>query len=208
MGRYTGPACRLCRREGLKLYLKGEKCYAASCAIEKRNYPPGQHSRSRGKTSTYRLQLREKQKIKRIYGIMERQFRRYFSIANKFRGVTGTILLQLLERRLDNVVYRLGFASSRHQARQLVRHGNILVDGKKNNIPSYLLRQGQTVSVVEPLRENVFVRNALEMTQVRGRMPWIEFNLNSWTGKFSYIPTREEIPLDVKEQLVVELYKK
>ncbi len=208
MARYTGPVCRLCRREGRKLYLKGERCDSPKCAINKRNFPPGQHGLRRSKTSPYGLQLREKQRAKRIYGVLERQFRRYFEIADSFRGVTGTNLMQLLERRLDNIVFRMGLAASRSAARQLVRHGGICVDGHKVDIPSFLVRVGQEVSVDEQSREKLGVKQALDNMDKRGRMTWLEFSREKMAGKMLSIPSRADIPTEVDEQLIVELYSK
>lgn len=207
MARYVDAKCRLCRREGEKLYLKGNRCTTAKCAIERQNYPPGQHGQNRAKLSTYGQQLREKQKAKRIYGILERQFRRYFAIADNFRGVTGTVLLQLLERRLDNTVYRMGIGASRNQARQFVRHGHLLVNGRSVNIPSYLLRVGDEISIREKSRTNKQIVSNLE--GVNGRRPaWLDWNPETFTGKLLAIPERQDIPVTVKEQLIVELYSK
>ncbi len=177
MARYIGPVCRLCRREGMKLFLKGERCYTDKCAIEKRNVPPGQHGRSRkAKMVGYGVQLREKQKVKRTYGVLENQFRRYFEAADRQKGVTGELLLQFLERRLDNVVYRLGFATSRAQARQLVRHGHFLVNGKKVDIPSYSVRSGDTVAVRTGSAENPTIQHAMEEVKGRGIPEWLMFD--------------------------------
>jgi len=207
MARYTGPACRLCRREGMKLFLKGERCYTEKCAIEKRNFPPGQHGKSRRqKLAGYGIQLREKQKVKRIYGVLEDQFRRYFEAADRTRGITGETLLQLLERRFDNVVYRLGLATSRPQARQLVRHGHFLVNGKKVDIPSYSLRAGDTVTVKAASEKNVIILHAMEEVKGRGIPGWLTFD--GAAGKVMSLPTREQINLPVQEQLIVELYSK
>src|SRR3954464_14553800 len=174
MARYVGPVCRLCRREGMKLFLKGERCYTEKCAIEKRNFPPGQHGKSRkAKLVGYGVQLREKQKVKRIYGVLENQFRRYFESAARHRGVTGVMLLQALETRLDNVVYRLGFATSRPQARQLVRHGHFLVNGKKVDIPSYAIRQGDNVAVRTSSVQNTTIQHAVEEVKGRGVPEWL-----------------------------------
>jgi small subunit ribosomal protein S4 len=208
LARYTGPVCRLCRREGRKLYLKGERCDSPKCAINKRNFPPGQHGLRRSKTSPYGLQLREKQRAKRIYGVLERQFRRYFEIADSFRGVTGTNLMQLLERRLDNIVFRMGLAPSRTAARQLVRHGGILVDGSKVDIPSYLVRVGQEISVEPKSREQASVKRALDNMDKRGRLTWLEFSREKMGGRLIAIPSREDIPTEIDEQLIVELYSK
>jgi len=207
MARYTGPACRLCRREGMKLFLKGERCYTEKCAIEKRNFPPGQHGKTRKqKLAGYGVQLREKQKVKRIYGVLEDQFRRYFEAADRTRGITGETLLQLLERRFDNVIYRLGLATSRPQARQLVRHGHFLINGKKVDIPSYSLRAGDVVTVKAASEKNATIVHAMEEVKGRGVPAWLTFDGAS--GKVMSLPTREQINLPVQEQLIVELYSK
>jgi small subunit ribosomal protein S4 len=209
MARYIGPVCRLCRREGMKLFLKGERCYTDKCAIEKRNVPPGQHGRSRkAKMVGYGVQLREKQKVKRTYGVLENQFRRYFEAADRQKGVTGELLLQMLERRLDNVVYRLGFATSRAQARQLVRHGHFTVNGKKVDIPSYAVRSGDTVAVRTGSAENPTIQHAMEEVKGRGIPEWLLFDSATVSGRISQLPTREQINLPVQEQLIVELYSK
>lgn len=208
VARYTGPVCRLCRREGRKLFLKGERCDSPKCAINKRNFPPGQHGLRRSKSTPYLIQLREKQRAKRIYGVLEKQFRRYFQIADGYRGVTGTNLMQLLERRLDNIVFRLGFAASRAAARQLVTHGNILVNGRKVDIASYLVRVGEEVTIHDKLREHAGVRRALENMEKRGRLGWLNFSAESLAGKIVSIPSRQEIPTEVDEQQIVELYSK
>lgn len=208
MARDTGPQCRLCRRERMALYLKGDRCYTDKCAIQRRNYPPGQHGQGRGKISDYGLQLREKQKVKRMYGILEKQFRGYFERAERLRGVTGTNLLVLLERRLDNVVYRLGFANSRAQARQLVLHNHVLVDGRRVNIPSYLVKVGQTVQITEKSRSSALVRDALEAAARRGCPPWLELEKEEAKGRVSMFPTREDITMPIQEHLIVELYSK
>ncbi len=207
MARYSGPVCRLCRREGMKLFLKGERCYTEKCAIEKRNFPPGQHGKTRkAKLAGYGVQLREKQKVKRIYGVLEDQFRRYFESADRTRGITGETLLQLLERRFDNVIYRLGLATSRAQARQLVRHGHFLVNGKKVDIPSYSLRAGDVVTVKTVSAKNPTIVHAMEEVKGRGIPAWLTFD--DGTGKVMSLPTREQINLPVQEQLIVELYSK
>ncbi len=209
MARYSGAVCRLCRREGMKLFLKGERCYTEKCAIEKRNFPPGQHGKSRrAKLAGYGIQLREKQKVKRIYGVLENQFRRYFESAERQRGITGETLLQLLERRLDNVVYRLGLATSRAQARQLVRHGHFLVNGKKVDIPSYSVRPGDVVSIRPTSQKNPTIAHAIEEVKGRGIPGWLTFDAGDGTGKVVSVPTREQINLPVQEQLIVELYSK
>ena len=208
MARYVGPVCRLCRREGMKLFLKGERCYTDKCGYERRSYPPGQHGQvRRRKRSDYGEQLREKQKVKRIYGVLEDQFRRYFEQAERTRGITGETLLQLLERRLDNAVYRLGFATSRPQARQLVRHGHFLVNGKKVDIPSYTVKVGDVVSVRETSRKNPSILHAVEEVKGRGIPEWLSL-AGDMEGKVVSVPTREQINLPVQEQLIVELYSK
>ncbi|MGE0362975.1 MAG: 30S ribosomal protein S4 [Vicinamibacterales bacterium] len=208
MARYTGPVCRLCRREGMKLFLKGERCYTEKCGIEKRNMPPGQHGRRRAsKLQGYGVQLREKQKVKRIYGVLEDQFRRYFEMADRTRGITGVTLLQLLERRLDNATYRMGFATSRAQARQLVRHGHFLVNGKKVDIPSYSLKAGDVVSVRQSSRQNPAILHAVDEVKGRGIPEWISLE-GELGAKVMSMPTREQINLPVQEQLIVELYSK
>jgi len=209
MARYIGPVCRLCRREGMKLFLKGERCYTEKCAIEKRNLPPGQHGRARRqKVVGYGIQLREKQKVKRTYGVLENQFRRYFEAADRQKGITGELLLQSLERRLDNVVYRLGFATSRPQARQLVRHGHFTVNGRKVDIPSYPVRIGDAVAVRQSSRENPTIQHAMEEVRGRGIPEWLLLDTDKQAGTVSSMPTREQINLPVQEQLIVELYSK
>ena len=209
MARYTDSVCRLCRREGLKLFLKGERCYTDKCAIEKRNFPPGQHGKTRkAKLVGYGVQLREKQKVKRIYGVLEDQFRRYFEQAERTRGITGETLLQLLERRLDNVAYRLGFATSRAQARQLVRHGHFTVNGRKVDIPSYSVKPGDLVAIRQSSRTNPSIVHALEEVKGRGVPEWLSFDQAALSAKVGSVPTREQINLPVQEQLIVELYSK
>jgi small subunit ribosomal protein S4 len=209
MARYLGPVCRLCRREGMKLFLKGERCYTDKCAIEKRNVPPGQHGRARkAKMVGYGVQLREKQKVKRTYGILENQFRRYFEAADRQKGITGQLLLQMLERRLDNVVYRLGFATSRPQARQLVRHGHFTVNGKKVDIPSFAVRLGDMIAVRSTSATNVTIQHATEEVKGRGVPEWLLLDLGALSGRISALPTRAQINLPVEEQLIVELYSK
>jgi small subunit ribosomal protein S4 len=209
MARYIGPVCRMCRRDGMKLFLKGERCYTDKCAIEKRNLPPGQHGRARrAKMVGYGVQLREKQKVKRTYGVLESQFRRYFEAADRQKGVTGELLLQALERRLDNVVYRLGFATSRSQARQLVRHGHFRVNGKKVDIPSYAVRLGDTVALRSASAENPVIQHAMEEVKGRGIPEWLLYDAAALSGRVSSLPTREQINLPVQEQLIVELYSK
>ena len=209
MARYRGAVCRLCRREGKKLFLKGERCFGAKCAIERRNVPPGQHGQTRKKMSTYGVQLREKQRAKRIYGILERQFRRYFATADAYRGVTGTVLLQLLERRLDNVVYRIGYMASRKSARQFVRHNHVLVNGHRVNIPSYQVRPGDVIAITPKSREMQPVQESMAQIERRGRKPWLEFIPEDFSARFVSVPAREDLDdIDVREQLIIELYSK
>lgn len=208
MAKYIGPGCRLCRREGVKLFLKGSKCYGDKCALTRRAYGPGQHGRGRTKPSDYRIHLREKQKLKYTYGIMERQFRRYYDIASRMRGITGTNLLVLLESRLDNLVYRLGFASSRNQARQLVLHGHITVNGKKVDIPSYLVKVNSVISIREKSRQLVPLLQSLELAQRQQLPNWLIRDTEKFQGNYISIPSRDTIPTEVQEQLVVELYSK
>jgi small subunit ribosomal protein S4 len=208
MARYREALCRLCRREGEKLFLKGDRCYTEKCSVERRKYPPGQHGQRRGKLSDYGIQLREKQKVRNMYGLLERQFKRYFEWAERQKGVTGEVLLQFLERRLDNIVYRMGFAVNRRQARQLVSHGFFLVNGRAVNIPSYLVKAGDVVEVKEKGRKVPAIVESMEKAQHRGIPSWIELDSANFRGKVSHIPTREEIALPVQEQLIVELYSK
>jgi small subunit ribosomal protein S4 len=208
LARYTESVCRLCRRENLKLFLKGERCYTDKCAIERRAYPPGQHGQGRQKFSEYSVQLREKQKVKRMYGLLENQFRRTFAAAARTRGITGETLLVMLERRLDNVAYRMGFASSRAEARSLVRHGHMLVNGKKVNIPSYAVRVGDVVSVRESSRQITRVMSALEGSQRRGVPDWAEVDREAFSGRIKILPTRSDITMPINEKLIVELYSK
>lgn len=208
MARYTDSVCRLCRREGLKLFLKGDRCYTDKCAIERRNYPPGEHGQARSKFTEYALQLREKQKVKRTYGLLEKQFRRYFAMAERQRGITGENLLVLLERRLDNMVYRMGFATSRAEARQLVRHGHFLVDGRKVDIPSYLVAPGQVVSVRERSRSVARIVEAMEQAERRGWPDWLEVQRDTFSARVKALPTRAELPAQINEKLIVELYSK
>ena len=208
MARYLGPSCRLCRREGMQLYLKGDRCYTDKCGIERRHYPPGQHGQRRSKLSDYGLQLREKQKVKRIYGVLEKQFRGYFEKAERQKGVTGTNLLVFLERRLDNVVYRLGFANSRAQARQLVRHSQVQVNGSKVTLPSFLVKKGDVIQVAEKSRNKPLIRDALEAVARRGLPAWIDLAKEEAMGKIIMLPTREDITMPIQEHLIVELYSK
>lgn len=208
MARYTDSVCRLCRRENLKLFLKGERCYTDKCAIERRNYPPGEHGQGRPKFSEYSIQLREKQKVKRMYGLLEKQFRRTFVEAARTKGITGETLLILLERRLDSVAYRLGFASSRAEARTLVRHGHIHVNGKKINVPSYSVRAGDVISVREQSRQMGRVVSAMEGSQRRGVPDWAEVDREAFSGTIKILPSRGDITMPVNEKLIVELYSK
>ena len=209
MARDTGSSCRLCRRENLKLFLKGDRCYGDKCAFERRPYPPGQHGQRRGgKLSDYKMQLREKQKVKRIYGVLEKQFRRYYYRAEKQKGITGTNLLILLECRLDNVVYRMGFASSRKQARQLIRHNHISVVDKKVNIPSYQVKVGDVIQIREGSRKVPAFSEALETVVRRGIPEWMEVDKENFRGTLKALPNREELTMPIQEQLIVELYSK
>ena len=209
MARYSGPVCRLCRREGSKLFLKGSRCLSDKCAIERRNYPPGQHGRRRGRRpSDYQVQLREKQKVKRIYGVFERQFRKYFKEAAQRRGITGEALLIGLERRLDNVVYRTGLALSRAHARQIVRHGHIQVNGGRVDIPSYQTSQGDVIAVASGSKQNVEIKMAAENATAVERPYWLQADLDSLEGRVVQLPTRADLDIDIQEQLIVELYSK
>ena len=209
MARYTGPVCRLCRREGMKLFLKGTKCHTDKCPIEKRNFAPGQHGRDRkAKIVGYGLQLREKQKAKRIYFTLESQFRAYYEKATRATGVTGELLLQQLERRLDNVAYRLGYASSRRQARQVVRHGHVEVNGKKVNIPSYQVNVGDVVKIRENSKKLVLLEASTEFASHNQAPAWLQVDYKELTGKILALPRREDVNLPVNEQLIVELYSK
>lgn len=208
MARYRESLCRLCRREGLKLFLKGDRCYSDKCAFERRGYAPGDHGQVRRKYSDYGVQLREKQKLKRMYGLLERQFRGYFEKADRQKGITGTNLLLLLERRLDNIVFRMGFAASRNEARQLVRHNHFLVDGKPVNIPSYLVKAGSEISVREKSRKVGRILEALETVARRGIPQWLELDKDNFRGVVKALPSREELTMPIQEQLVVELYSK
>lgn len=208
MARYTGPSCRLCRRENMELFLKGDRCYTDKCAIKRRNYPPGQHGQGRSKTSSYGVQLREKQKVRRIYGLLEKQFRSYFAEADRLKGVTGETLLSLLERRLDNVVYRLGFASSRSESRQLVRHGHFTLNGKKVDIPSIQTKVGDVIELREKSKKITSINDALEAVVRRGIPQWLELDRDAFKGNLRALPLREDITTPIQEQLVVELYSK
>ncbi len=208
MARYTQSDCKRCRREGMKLYLKGDRCFKDKCAMEKRSYAPGQHGRRRGKAKEYGLQLREKQKVKRVYGILEKQFRRYFREADRRKGITGEVLLTLLETRLDSVSYNLGFGSSRSQARQIVKHGHVLVNNRPVDIPSYQLREGDLVSIREKSRKNELLKESVESMSGKGVPEWLELNPDKFEGRVLRTPKRDDIKLPVQEQLIVELYSR
>jgi len=208
MARYTGASCKLCRREGQKLFLKGERCYSNKCAIGRRPYAPGQHGAMKKKLSEYGIQLREKQKAKRFYGIFESQFRKYFEMANRRKGITGENLLQLLESRLDNVVYRMGFGTTRAEARQLVTHGHFEVNGKRVNIPSYIVKAGDTIEVAEKSKKSVRFREILDVTGSKVVPKWLEVDQENLRGKVVALPSREDIDLNIQEHLIVELYSK
>ena len=209
MARYTGAVCRLCRREGMKLFLKGTKCTSDRCPVEKRNFPPGQHGKDRKpKIVGYGLQLHEKQKAKRMYFTLESQFRAYYEKANRATGVTGELLIQQLERRLDNVAYRLGFAISRRQARQLVRHGHVEVNGRKVNIPSYQVNAGDEIAVRDKAKKLIIVEQGAQLAQQNPVPAWLEMNFDTMTGRVITLPRRKDVNLPVNEQLIVELYSK
>ncbi|TDY42828.1 SSU ribosomal protein S4P [Alicyclobacillus sacchari] len=208
MARYTGPVCRLCRREGIKLYLKGERCFSEKCAIDKRPYAPGQHGQGRKRNSEYGSQLREKQKARRYYGVLESQFERYYEEAARRRGVTGETLLSLLESRLDNVVYRLGFAASRAEARQIVRHGHIEVNGRRVDIPSFLAREGDVIAIREKSRDNGRIKELVESIGNRTIPAWLQLDVEKLSGKVLRKPEREEIDTPVAEQMIVEYYSR
>ena len=208
MARYTGSVCRLCRREGIKLYLKGSRCETAKCAIEKRAYPPGQHGQGRKKFSEYGTQLREKQKVKRVYGVLEKQFRNYFFAADRKKGITGENLLQNLELRMDNVIFRMGLAASRSTARQLVRHGHFTVNGKKMDIPSYSVEQGDTIALNPNKVKKAPVNYAIENIKSKTLPDWLSFDADSKQGIVQALPTREHITMPIEEQLIVELYSR
>lgn len=209
MARYTGSVCRLCRRENMKLFLKGDRCYSDKCAFDRRGYPPGQHGERRGrKISDYGIQLREKQKVKRMYGVTEKQFRLFFQRAHRQKGISGTNLLVLLERRLDNLVYRTGFVNSRTQGRHFVRHNHFTVNGKKVNIPSYLVKPGDVVEVREKSRSVQAISDALDAVVRRGVPQWIELEKDAFKGTVKALPVREDLTMPIQEQLIVELYTK
>jgi len=208
VARYTESACRICRRENLKMYLKGDRCYTDKCAIERRPYPPGQHGQGRMKFSNYGVQLREKQKVKRMYGLLENQFRGVFARAAAAKGKTGETLLQLLELRLDNVVFRMGFADTRAEARQLVRHGHFTVNGKRVNIPSFSVRPGSALEVADKSKKMLRIAEALETVDRRGIPQWIEVDKKAMKGTVRQVPNREDLTMPIQEQLIVELYSK
>lgn len=208
MARYNESVCRLCRREKMKLFLKGDRCYADKCAVDRREYAPGQHGMRRTKTSDYGTQLREKQRAKRMYGLLEKQFRKTFFTAERQKGITGDNLLMLLERRLDNMVYRMGFAKSRSQARQLISHNHFLVNGKRANIPSYVVRQGDTISVKEGSSQMKSILEAIEGVERRGLPEWLMVDKGKLSGKVMALPSREQLTTPLQEHLIVELYSK
>ncbi len=208
MARNLDAKCRQCRREGEKLFLKGEKCFTDKCPVERRSYPPGQHGQKQSRPSGYATQLREKQKVRRIYGVLEGQFRRVYAEADRRKGVTGENLLQILESRLDTVVYRMGFGASRSEARQVVRHNSILVNGRRVNIPSFQLRQGDVVEVAEPAKVQLRIKAAVEAAEQRGFPEWLEVDAKGMKGTFKAMPQRSELPPNINESLVVELYSK
>ena len=208
MARNTGPRCRQCRRENMKLFLKGERCFTDSCAFDRRQYAPGQHGQGRTKFSSYGEQLREKQKVKRMYGVLEKQFRTYYHKASQKKGVTGENLIKTLESRLDNMLFRLGFSSSRNEGRQLIKHGHFLINGKKVDVPSYLLKADDVISVRERSRKVERIKQAMETAKQRGIPRWLELNSEQFEGKVIAVPERDEITTPIKEQLIVELYSK
>ena len=208
MARYRDSVCRICRREGLKLFLKADRCYTDKCSIDRRAYPPGQHGQGRKKVTEYGTQLREKQKVRRMYGLLEKQFRGYFKAAERKKGVTGDNLLMLLESRLDNIVYRFGFASSRNEARQMVNHGHFLVNGKKVDVTSYLLKPGNVIEVREKSRKHAKINSSLDAVVRRGVPEWLELDREKFKGTVKALPTREDITMPIQENLIVELYSK
>jgi small subunit ribosomal protein S4 len=209
LARYRDSVCRHCRRENMKLYLKGDRCYSDKCAFDRRSYPPGEHGERRGrKISDYGIQLREKQKVKRMYGLSEKQFRLFFDRAERQKGITGTNLLVILERRLDNVVYRLGFVNSRAQGRQFVRHNHFLVNGKKVNIPSFLVKLGDRIEVKEKSRKNPCISDSLDAVVRRGVPQWLDLDKDQFKGMVNGFPVREDLTMPIQEQLIVELYSK
>ena len=208
MAKYIGPKCRQCRREGAKLFLKGEKCFSSKCAMENRPFAPGQHGQKRARMSDYAGQLREKQKLRRVYGILEKQFRGYYKEADRIKGSTGENLLQLLESRLDNVVFRMGFGASRSEARQLVRHNGITVNGRKLNIPSAQIAAGDVIAIAEKAKSQLRIKGAVDASQARGIVDWVDVDATKLEGVYKNVPERSDLPSDIKENLVVELYSK
>lgn len=208
MARYTGPACKLCRREGLKMFLKGERCFSDKCSFDRRPYAPGQHGQRRAKTSEYARHLREKQKVRRIYGVLEKQFSLYFEKADRTKGITGQNLLRLLERRIDNIVYRMGFSNTRRGSRQLVRHNHVLVNGKRVNIPSYLVTKGDEITLRERSKKIQAIQDALEIKGRHGWDSWIEVDPKELKGTFREIPDVQELQLPIEDQLIVEFYSR
>ncbi|HHO74960.1 MAG TPA: 30S ribosomal protein S4 [Deltaproteobacteria bacterium] len=208
MSRYTGPVCKICRREGMKLFLKGQRCYTDKCAMEQREYPPGQHGQGRIRTSEYRVHLREKQKVRNTYGVSESQFKKYYEMAKRKRGVTGENLLSLLERRLDNILYRSGFAASRAEARQLITHGHFMVNGRKTDIPSFLVSEGDEIEVKEKSKKLNIINEALENAQSRGGVEWLMVDAEAKKGVVKALPERKDIPMAIEETLIVEFYSK
>jgi len=208
LARNLAPKCKQCRREGEKLFLKGEKCFTDKCAIERRNYPPGQHGQKKGRLSDYGGQLREKQKVKKIYGILEKQFRNIYKAADKTRGITGDNLLQLLESRLDNVVYHMGFGSSRSEARQIVRHNCILVNGHRVNIPAYLVNVGDTIEIDKNSKNQLRIKSSIETASNRNFPSWIDVNVSEMKGIYKTKPERSDLPSSINESLIIELYSK
>lgn len=208
MSRYRGSVCRQCRRENIKLFLKGDRCFSDKCSFDRRGYPPGEHGQKKGKLSDYGMQLREKQKVRRIYGLSEKQFRLSFKRADRKKGITGTNLLNILETRLDNTVFRMGFVNSRNQGRHFVRHNHFMINGKKVNIPSYQVKKGDVIELREKSRKVQIISDSLEAIVRRGIPPWIEIDKNNFKGQIVATPAREEITLPIQEQLIVELYSK
>ena len=208
MARYTGPSCKLCRREGLKLFLKGERCFSDKCSFDRRPYAPGQHGQRRAKTSEYARHLREKQKVRRIYGVLEKQFALYFEKADRTKGITGQNLLRLLERRIDNVVFRMGFANTRRGSRQLVRHNHVLVNGKRVNIPSYLVSKGDEITLRERSKKIQAIQDSLEIKGRHGWDSWIEMDPKALKGVFKEIPDTQDLQLPIEDQLIVEFYSR
>lgn len=208
MAKYTDAKCRLCRRQGEKLFLKGEKCFSAKCTIEKRSFPPGQHGKRRSRLTDYAVQLREKQKVRRIYGILEKQFRRYYQEASRRKGSSGEILLQLLESRLDNVLYRMGAGASRSEARQLVRHNAVLVNGRKVNIPSYQVKANDVIALTDEAKKQLRVQAAMQFSQQQGGCEWLEVDPDKMEAVFKGPPGRADLPAEINEHLIVELYSK